>query len=93
MNQKINTKRQVAALLDSVNDGKIGQVMSFQMNIVDESSQNSIIDVTYIFQRTQKKCGIFIQLVIWTGKMSLCNISDKNLDHLVLPKTMYDDTL
>lgn len=34
MNQKINTKRQVAALLDSVNDGKIGQVMSFQMNIL-----------------------------------------------------------
>ena len=29
MNQKINAKRQVAAHLDSVNDGKIGQVMSF----------------------------------------------------------------
>ena len=32
--QRINGKRQVAALLDSVNDGKIGQVMSFQRNIL-----------------------------------------------------------
>lgn len=42
--------------------------------------------MTYIFLRTQKKCGIFIQLVIWQEKCHYAMFCDKNLDHLVLPK-------
>lgn len=59
-----------SSTLDSINDGGIGHINGISgyefsdQVIVDELFSNSRINVTYIFLRTQKQCGIFIQLVI-----------------------------